>query len=264
MIRAAGKSARRARRAGASALDRATAGAIRGRAAARAARQAAREGASPRQAATAARAALKDAHRTTPVHGVWRRTLGAAAWGVGGWAIGCGVSMIRRLRNRFRLRPTGPNAAAAAARPERHRIGTKVNRPSHPFAGAESSGGTADMAGNGGGAPAWLYSAEQFANDLRTYEPAPGPGGMYAFYRQMEAFPDAFEMIATALTDFARRAQEDMPLNPAIGDLIANMAQAQAKIAEVGGQIKPAIGKLHAYDVERHEDPRPNESTWNV
>lgn len=255
-VRGTRDTARRAVRATGHGLDRATAGALRGRAAARAARQTMRDGGTPRAAGRAARAALKDAHRATPVHGAWKRTLGAAAWGLGGWGIGWGARLIKKLRDRFQPAPT-PGG------PQRPRIGTTVDRPATPATGGHH-GGTATMAKKGGGAPRFVHAAEELAEAFRTYEPPPGAGGMVTMYADVAMLPNALDQVAVGLNVLADRCRGELPLHPAIAELVHALAQAQAHMASVSAEIRPAIERLHEPEMTRARAPRPSEERWNV
>lgn len=259
VLRGASNTARRTKRTGAGALDRATAGAIRGRAAARAARQASREGASPRAAGRAARAALKDAHRTTPVKGTWRRTLGSAAWGLGGWGIAWGSRLIRRVADRIRLHHGDPDAEPGTPR---ERINDTVDRPAGAAGG--HTGGDMPRNRSGGGAPQFVHAAEELAEAFRRYEPPPGAGGMVQMYADVGALPDAMDQIAQGINVLSDRCRGELPLHPAIAELVGELAKVQSHMASVAAEIRPAIERLHAEDLDRHRAPRPSEERWNV
>jgi hypothetical protein len=259
-LRRAGYGARRAARAGSGALDRAAAGAIRGRAAARAARAAMRNGGTPRAASRAARAALKDAHRNTQVRGAWRRTLGSAAWGLGGWGIGWAAHLISKARDRFRLRPGDQQDDEEGA--EQPRIETTVDRPANPAAGGHSGG--ADTMGSRGGTPHFVGAAEVLAESYSKYEPPPGPGGMVQMYADISHLPGALDQVAAGLNVLAKRCREELPLHPAVSEFLHEMAKAQVTMASIAAEIKPAIERLHEKELERHRAPRPSEERWNV
>jgi hypothetical protein len=70
--------------------------------------------------------------------------------------------------------------------------------------------------------------------------------------------------IAQGLTAFAVNMRTQMPLHGAIPELVDAMAEVQRQLANVSAEIKPAIGRIHAEDLARHEHPRPGEDTWNV
>lgn len=244
-------------------LDRAAAGALRGRAAARAARQAMREGGTPRAAGRAARAALKDAHRDVKKHGAWRRLAGSLLWGAAGWTYGqlhaWNRSLTAALASLFTLRRGQPENDRGQ---NRARIGTTVDRPANPAAGRHNGG--ADMSGKGGGVPQWVHLAEELGEALRRYEPPPGPRAMVQVYSDMGYFPDAMEAIAKGLAVLSDRCRTEWPLDPAISEIVATLAKVQVRIASVSAEIKPAIERMHGDDLDRHRAPRPQERMWDV
>lgn len=261
VLRSTSAGARRVRRAGASRMDRAAAAAVRGRAAARAARHAARQGASPRAASRAARAALKDAHRTTHTRGAWRRMAGSMAWGAAGWAYAqlhaWSQSLGDALRELFALR-----RGQAPDEPQRERIKTTVDRPD-TAAGGHAGG--ADMGKKTGrGAPQFVHVAEELAEAFRRYEPPPGPGGMVQMYSDVGMLPDVMDQIAQGINVLSDRCRTELPLHPAVGELVGELAKVQAHMASVAAEIRPAIERLHEADLERHRAPRPAERLWDV
>lgn len=254
---AARKSAARYRRGAASAMDRVAAGARRGRAAARAARQAAKGGGGPRAASREARKALSDAHRTVPVRGAWRRTLGSAAWGAGGMCIGLLYAAGRLARQALRhlTRIQYRSDAPGAGRP---RIGTTVNRPASAAGSSEGKRGAAMTV------PGFVQAAEDLGEALAKYEPPPGPGGMVEMAEHLRMLPDALLQVSQGFSTFAKHCREEWPMHPAIAEFVHDLAKIQAHMAGVASEIRPAMERLHEHDFDRSRNPRPSEDRWNV
>ncbi|MGH3589113.1 MAG: hypothetical protein ACRDQ0_22625, partial [Pseudonocardia sp.] len=197
----------------------------------------------------------------TQTRGAWRRTLGSAAWGFGGWGIGWGSRLIGRIRDRFRVRPHGDPGEDGAERP---RIDDTVDRPT-TAAGTDNAGG-ADTMGeqSNGGVPQFVTAAEDLAEAFRRYEPPPGAGGMIQMYADVGMLPDAMDQVSAGLNTLAERCRGELPLHPAIAEFVHEMAKVQAQLASVSAEIKPAIERLHPEDLDRHRAPRPSEERWNV
>jgi hypothetical protein len=215
-----------------------------------------RDGATAKQAAKAAKRASKNYKAR---HGRWTRMRRAGgrwlltrlmAWsmGVGGWLLG----LVGLRRN------TEAEAEGGDGRAERPRINTTVDRPENP-AGEASGGETMGK----GSTPGWMTLAEELGRELARYEPPEGRGGMVQFYDDVGLLPEMIEAIARGFSRMSDNAQ-GWPLHHAIVELIGELANAQAKIADTAGMIKPAMARLHDHDLERHHAPRPSESRWNV
>lgn len=263
VLRGTGTTARRAARASGRALDRAAGTASRGRAAARAARNAKHGGGTSKGAARAARAALRDTHGTTSTRGRWRRWLGSLAWGTAAWAYGqahdWNTSVTAALRGLFAVRRGDTTDG-----PERPRIETTVDRPTSP-AGTDSTRGADTMARRGGGgAPQFVHQAEELADAFRRYEPPPGAGGMVQMYADVGMLPDALDSISTGLNILADRCRNELPLHAAIAELVHELAKAQAHMASIASELRPAIERLHEPEMTRARAPRPSEDRWNV
>lgn len=114
------------------------------------------------------------------------------------------------------------------------------------------------------GAPAFVHAAVDFADALARYHPEPGPGGMVQFLHDMQHVPDALESISRGMKTLAQHCQQDWPLHPHIAQLVEALATVQAQMATDGADIAPAVRRLHADDLDRHERPRPGETMWNV
>lgn len=115
-----------------------------------------------------------------------------------------------------------------------------------------------------GGAPQFVTAAEDLADALRRYEPPPGNGGMIQMFHDVGMLPDALELVARGFATMADRCRDELPLHPAIAELVGELARAQVHLATVSAEIKPAIAKLHEKELERHHAPRPGEPLWNV
>lgn len=225
----------------------------------RAAHKTTRAGGSLREAAKAARAA-----GARPVRGhLLRRASGAAAATVLGllWAAICksgawAVSKLRGRRPEIEAEPEPP-------------IADTVNRPEQPGQSAHREDPTmssSDRRNKQGdrALPAFIEAANEFAEALRSYTPPDDAGGMMEFLDDVEQLPDALAEVADGWRVMAEHAGSDWPLNQHISEMIAAIAKVQDQMAGDAQEIGPAIRVLHVHDVERHEEPRPGEHTWNV
>ncbi|MFB4312911.1 hypothetical protein [Actinomadura sp. 21ATH] len=264
--RGTGRALKATRRAGGQALDRAAGTAARNRKAARAAHRAMREGGSSRGAARAARKALRKSHKKDGTQGRrWRRMAGAGAWGAAGWLYGTAftwnkamnggaAAAVERIRAHFAGRRPG---AAEVVRPARRRIDTKVDRPAARAAAGGGYGGRAMSRAS------FVETAWQLADDFRRYQPPDGDEGMYEFYQHVAQLPEVLREVANGMRVFEQNAGEDWPLHPAIVEFIGAMRQAQQHLAQAAEEIRPAIQRHHAPELERIEAPRPGEHMWN-
>jgi hypothetical protein len=116
----------------------------------------------------------------------------------------------------------------------------------------------------GGGAPSFVAAAEELGAAFAKYEPPPGPGGMVKMLADVGMLPDALDQIQIGLNVLATRCRHELPLHDAIAEIVHELAKVQSQMANVAGEIKPAIRKLHEKDLERHEAPRPQETLWDV
>jgi hypothetical protein len=120
------------------------------------------------------------------------------------------------------------------------------------------------MARRNAGVPPFVAAAEELAEAFRRYEPPPGAGGMVQMYADVGMLPDAFDQIAAGIGAFSDRCRGELPLHPAIAELIGELAKVQAHMATVSAEVKPAIEKLHEPELERARAPRPSEERWDV
>ncbi|MUN41441.1 hypothetical protein [Actinomadura litoris] len=259
---ATGRAARSGSRSTRRGMDHATTAAIRNARAARAAHRAVAGGGTGRDAARAARASLKDSH-AHPTRIRWRRLAGAGLWSAAAWTYGRSYTASRTLARRAMARLRGQDPADTDAERDQPRIETKVNRPTDPAANT-SRGEDMTRRESGGGVPSFVATAQEHAESLARYEPPPGAGGMVQMYHDIEMLPDALAWIAQGFERMATRCRKELPLHPAISELVVELAKTQTRMASVAAEIKPAITKLHEEDLKRHEAPRPSEERWNV
>lgn len=239
-------------RAGKAAVGRAKGGASATRRAVVAAHKSSRDGGSRRAAAKAARVAAGRSGAGGR-GGRVRRWSAAAGWTVLGWLWASGYRGACLV---WRVMPK------PGGRPERPRINTTVDRPDHPGPQTTSPTHRTGAEPMSAGAPRFVHAAEEFADALARYHP--GPDGMVGFLADMQHVPDALESIARGMAELKRNCDEEWPLKPAIAELVGALARVQQQMAADGAQIAPAIRRLHADDLKRHEAPRRNEQMWNV
>ena len=90
------------------------------------------------------------------------------------------------------------------------------------------------------------------------------PDSMYQTFQDFGRFPEAFGQIAQAVQVTVQRSQNEFPLHPAVAQQLAVVHQLLVKAAEASAQVAPAMRRVHAADLARHEQPRRNEGMWNV
>jgi hypothetical protein len=130
-------------------------------------------------------------------------------------------------------------------------------RPGRPEAGHPiTKGGTA--------MPGRLSIFAPAADDMYGRAVTFQPEGMLEFIAQMETLSGPLVQVAAAVTLLASKASSEFPLNPAVGEQLAQVGAGMARAAAAADEIGPLIRKLHTADLERLEKPRAGEHMWDV
>lgn len=102
------------------------------------------------------------------------------------------------------------------------------------------------------------------AREMRASAARYSPESMYQVYVDMGRLPEALGDVAAALKITVQKANEQWPVHPSVTEYLAKVYELQCKVAELSAEVGPAMRKLHEDDLRRHEQPRRNESMWDV
>lgn len=70
--------------------------------------------------------------------------------------------------------------------------------------------------------------------------------------------------LADALGMLAERVTAEMPLDPAVGEHIREMASGAHAMAQVAREAAGTVRNKHEAEIRRVEEPNVNENLWNV
>lgn len=116
----------------------------------------------------------------------------------------------------------------------------------------------------GGNAMAGLPHA-QYAADLNAAATKYSPEDAYRVVDEAGEWPDAIRDFALSIRAYYNRLEtERFPLSPASRDTIQELYNAASKIISVAQEIQPSLRRDHEGDMHRRENPRGDESKWNV
>lgn len=90
------------------------------------------------------------------------------------------------------------------------------------------------------------------------------PENMTDFEGFLQRLPRLFEALAGSLATVAERHGGEYPVNPAVIDHLHEMASAAAGQQEYAAEAHQIFATSHAEDLQRLNDPRPNEQLWDV
>lgn len=229
----------------------------------RAVRKGLREAASPGLAASTARKAVTSGRRPTTRLGRVMRTVGGLA--VGGLA-GTLAALRNAKRTVFPGRPA-PTGQTGRVRNGVRRPGTAVGgRRSHnpvPAPRPAPVRGTTNPTISTGGVPVSFLFADSAA-EILAQAARYNPEDMPQFGRDISQIGEAVRNVANAIRVIVQRGQAEYPVNPKIMELLAAGYQQIHGAANALDEVGPAFRALHEHDLQRHEQPRPNEHLWNV
>jgi hypothetical protein len=87
-------------------------------------------------------------------------------------------------------------------------------------------------------------------------------GDMIRFFR--EELPGMFENMGAALALLGDRTSSDMPLDPIVGQYMTDMAGSAHSQADVSRELAGVFENAHKTEIDRVENPRPDEHAWDV
>jgi len=80
----------------------------------------------------------------------------------------------------------------------------------------------------------------------------------------LAGLPRLFEAVASAVASVAERLGSEFPVHPSVPDHLREIAATVAGMGEFAGEAHAIHRIAHATEMERIEDPRPNERLWDV
>ncbi|MEU7200096.1 hypothetical protein [Streptomyces sp. NPDC045470] len=103
-------------------------------------------------------------------------------------------------------------------------------------------------------------SAEEVANTYAAYDPP----AMAAVAAEYKGLPDAIRNINGAVMALAENSAAMYPMDPAMAEGVAQVAQVLEATAAYADELEPTFRQVHDLDIMRLENPRTNEHWWNV
>jgi len=76
--------------------------------------------------------------------------------------------------------------------------------------------------------------------------------------------PRLFEAVASSVAGVAERLGSEFPVDPSVCEHLQEIAATVAGMGEFAGEAHAIHRVAHAAELERIEDPRPNERIWDV
>jgi hypothetical protein len=80
----------------------------------------------------------------------------------------------------------------------------------------------------------------------------------------LAGLPRLFEAVASSVAGVADRLGSEFPVHPSVPEHLQEIAATVAGMGEFAGEAHAIHRVAHAAEMERIEDPRPNESLWDV
>ena len=80
----------------------------------------------------------------------------------------------------------------------------------------------------------------------------------------LAGLPRLFEAVASSIAGVADRLGSEFPVHPSVPDHLREIAATVAGMGEFAGEAHAIHRIAHATEMERIEDPRPNERLWDV
>lgn len=80
----------------------------------------------------------------------------------------------------------------------------------------------------------------------------------------LEGLPALFEVLAAAMAGVAERLGAEFPVHPSVPEHLEEIAATVAGMGEFAAEAHAIHRIAHAAEMERIENPRPNEELWDV
>lgn len=80
----------------------------------------------------------------------------------------------------------------------------------------------------------------------------------------LAGLPALFEMLAAAMAGVAERLGTEFPVHPSVPEHLEEIAATVAGMGEFAAEAHAIHRLAHAAEMERIENPRPNEELWDV
>ena len=80
----------------------------------------------------------------------------------------------------------------------------------------------------------------------------------------LAGLPRLFEAVAASIAGVAERLGSEFPVHPSVPEHLHEIAATVAGMGEFAGEAHAIHRTAHAAEMERIENPRPNERLWDV
>ena len=80
----------------------------------------------------------------------------------------------------------------------------------------------------------------------------------------LAGLPGLFEAVAASVASVAERLGSEFPVDPSVPDHLQEIAATVAGMGEYAAEAHAIHRLAHAAEMERIENPRPNEELWDV
>lgn len=129
----------------------------------------------------------------------------------------------------------------------------------------KTSSTTASTSTPTGGTTMAGLPAAQIAHDMASAMSRYEPADAWAVVAESKQWPDVSAQVAMSVKAYADRLEgARFPLNPAIVGKLQEYFQALAASRALAEEIEPLLQRAHAEDIAKRENPRGDESKWNV
>jgi len=198
----------------------------------------------------------------------WRATRAplrsrAAAWAAGGSILAGSLLFWRRRRS---ARQAGP---AYVVRPPSRRADPEDGRMPAPAASATRRPETvpyrtpaerAPLGGGGSMASPITRAAEDFSKAVSTWQPE-GPGDMIGTF---DGMPESMREMTSGVAGIVATMQDGMPTNPATKAAADEFLKMMSGLEPAAQELADMFRRDHQTEIDRVENPRPNEELWDV
>ena len=107
--------------------------------------------------------------------------------------------------------------------------------------------------------------ASRIAHDMVSSMARYSPADAYEIVPEARQWTDVPTQVAMSVKAYADQLEgARFPINDAINDKLREFAQAIASTRSIAEELEPLMRKAHADDLARRENPRGDESKWNV